>query len=109
MQAEWDAYAAATPLMRLDDEELARALRDAGFLDVEVELDPGETRWQVDERTADVRLDAIEAAGELSLRQRWQAAFAPDEVERLVGHLKGLAGTTLTLLRPVAWARARKA
>lgn len=105
---EWAAHAATSPLMRLDDEALAAALRDAGFADVKVELETRQEEWSVDERSADARLDAIGAAGEPSLRERWQRAFAPDEVERLVAHLKSLSGTTLVFARVAAWVTARK-
>jgi arsenite methyltransferase len=108
VRAEWDAHAAATPLMRLDNEALAAALRDAGFEAVEVELESRDELWAVDERSVDARLDAIGAAGELSLRERWQAAFAPAEVERLVAHLKSLAGTTIEFRRAAAWVHARR-
>lgn len=105
---EWDAHAAASPLMRLDDEELAAALRDAGLADVTVELETRREEWRVDERSVEARLDAVGAAGELGLRERWRLTFEPDEVERLVAHLKSLAGTTLVFDRVAAWVTARK-
>ena len=108
VREEWDAHAASTPLMRLDDEELDRALERAGFTDVDIDLEVQTEEWLVDERTVDLRLDAIGAAGEQSLRRRWEAAFPTADVERLVAHLKSLAGTTLTFRRPGAWVRAGK-
>jgi arsenite methyltransferase len=108
VRAEWDEHAATSPLMRLDERELAHALERAGFVDVEVDLEELEETWTVDARTADARLDAIGAAGATSLRRRWQDAFAPDEVDALVAHLHGLAGRTLTFRRPQAWITARR-
>jgi arsenite methyltransferase len=108
VREEWDTYAGATPLMRLDDEELAAALRDAGFAEVAVDLETIEEPWFADEREVDARLDAIGAAGAPSLRERWQAAFAPEEVEQLVAHLKGLAGSDLVFRRVGAWVTATK-
>lgn len=48
--AEREANAAATPLARLDERELAAALRGAGFVEVEVELGESEETWAVDAR-----------------------------------------------------------
>jgi arsenite methyltransferase len=109
VREEWDAYASSSRLMRLDDEELAAALRDAGLADVVVELELREEEWAVDERSVGVRLGAVGAAGEPSLRERWQAAFAPDEVDRLVAHLESLSGTTIAFRRAAAWVTGRKA
>jgi arsenite methyltransferase len=106
--AEWQAHACSSPLMRLDDERLAEALVDACFEDVIVELELIEDHWHVDARTVELRLDAVGAAGEPSLRQRWGRAFEPAEVDALVAHLHGLAGETITMQRPQAWATARK-
>jgi ubiquinone/menaquinone biosynthesis C-methylase UbiE len=105
---QWEAHAAASPLMRLDDEELGEALRSAGFAEVTIELETGQEDWAIDERSVDARLDAIGAAGELSLRQRWAREFTPAELELLVGHIKSLAGTTLSFVRVGAWVTARK-
>jgi len=106
--AEWAAHVVATPLMRLDDEALAAALRDAGFADVEVELGARDEPWDVDERSVDAQLDAVGAAGEPALRERWARTFAPDEVDALVAHLKSLAGTTLVFRRVEAWVTATR-
>jgi arsenite methyltransferase len=103
---EWEAHAAAAPLMRFDDEAFAAALRDAGFVDVRVNLEESEESWDVDERSVDARLDAIGFAGESSLRERWTRTFEPAEFEQLVAHLKGLSGTTLTFRRAAAWVTA---
>jgi ubiquinone/menaquinone biosynthesis C-methylase UbiE len=105
---EWRAHQATSPLFRLDDEELVVAFAAAGFEEVRVELEELEERWTVDPRTADARLDAVGAAGAESLRQRWQRAFAPAEIDALVAHLHGLAGRTLTFRRPQAWITARR-
>jgi arsenite methyltransferase len=105
---EWRAYASSSPLLRLDDEVLAGALDAAGFADVAVELEEIEEQWTVDARSVDARLDAVPAAGALSLRERWRQAFTADEVDALAAHLHGLAGETLTFRRPQAWITARR-
>ena len=105
---EWARYVARSPLARLDDDELAAALVRAGFEQVDVELEVREESWTVDDRTVAARLDAVGAAGQPSLRQRWQEAFEPAEVDALVAHLRSLAGTTLTFRRAGAWVTARK-
>jgi SAM-dependent methyltransferase len=105
---EWGEHAAASRLMRFADEEFAAALTAAGFADVGVALETSEEEWLVDETSADARLDAVGAAGELSLRGRWALAFEPAELEQLVSHLKSLAGTTIAFDRAVAWVTARK-
>ena len=101
--AEWERYAASSPVLRLDDLELKEALEDAGFRDVAVEVEVLDDEWTVDDRTVDVRLDAVGAAGQPSLRERWRAEFAPEELELLVGHLRSLAGQRVTFRRPQAW------
>jgi len=106
--AEWEEHARTTPLLRFDDEALARELAAAGFADVRVALETETEEWTVDARSADARLDAVGAAGELSLRERWRRAFAPDELDALVAHLHGLAGRTLAFARPHAWVTARR-
>jgi ubiquinone/menaquinone biosynthesis C-methylase UbiE len=106
--AEWERHAAKSPLMRLDDRELAYALESAGFRDVHVELEVLEDEWTVDDRTIDVRLDAIGAAGEASLRERWQREFGTDELDRLLDRLKSLRGQTVTFRLPQAWVTARR-
>jgi arsenite methyltransferase len=106
--AEWEAYAATSSLLRFDDEALAAALRDAGFADVTVELETGEEEWLVDERSADARLDAVGAAGEPTLRERWARAFEPAELELLTAHLQALAGTALTFRSVAAWVTATR-
>jgi arsenite methyltransferase len=106
--AEWEAHAATSPLMRFDDESLAAALREAGFADVTVELEAGEEEWLVDERSVEARLDAVGAAGEPTLRERWARTFEPADLETLVAHLKALGGTTLTFRRVAAWVTATR-
>lgn len=105
---EWEAHASTSQLMRLDEGAFSRALGDAGFADVVVELEEIQELWTVDERTVDLRLDAVGAAGQPSLRERWAAAFEPAEVDALVAHLHSLTGQTLTFRRPQAWITARR-
>jgi hypothetical protein len=62
----------------------------------------------VDERSVDARLGAVGAATEPSLRERWAQTFDPGDLALLVGHLKSLAGTTVTFDRVAAWVAARK-
>jgi arsenite methyltransferase len=100
--------AASDPLMRLDANELAAQLEAAGFteLDAAVE-DPGED-WLVTPATVAARLDTTGGPGRPSLRERWQASFAPAEVDALVAHLESLAGTTVRFSRPQLFLRARR-
>jgi ubiquinone/menaquinone biosynthesis C-methylase UbiE len=105
---EWAGHASTSAVLRLDDEELAAALRAAGLADVVVEVETTEEVWTVDDRSVDARLDAVGAAGQPSLRERWSRAFEADEVGALVAHLHSLAGETLTFLRPQAWITARR-
>jgi arsenite methyltransferase len=106
--AEWERHAAARPMMQLDERKLATALEAAGFAEVQVELEVLDDEWQVDERTVDVRLDAIGAAGEPSLRGRWRREFSAADLDLLVERLRSLTGQTLTLRRPLAWVTARR-
>ncbi len=107
--ALWQEVTAHDPLMQLDADALAVELGDAGFADVAAAVeDPGE-EWLVTEESVDARLDAVGAPGQLSLRQRWQEAFAPAETEALVGHLKSLAGGTIRFRRPELFLSARRA
>jgi arsenite methyltransferase len=105
----WAAAAAADPLMRLDADELAAELVAAGFTDLDAAVeDPGEA-WLVTPATVDARLDATGGPGHPSLRERWQAAFLPAEVDALVAHLESLAGTTVRFRRPQLFLSARRA
>jgi arsenite methyltransferase len=107
--ALWEEVAAGDPLMRLDADVFAAQLGEAGFTDVAAAVeDPGE-EWLVTEQSADARLDAVGAPGLPSLRQRWQAAFAPAEVEALVAQLRSLAGDTIRFRRPELFLSARRA
>jgi ubiquinone/menaquinone biosynthesis C-methylase UbiE len=106
--AEWERYAASSVMMRLDERDFARVLEATGFHDVRVELEALDDTWHVDDRTIDVRLDAVGAAGEPSLRQRWEREFSDTDVQRLVERLRSLAGETLTFRRPLAWVTARR-
>jgi arsenite methyltransferase len=105
---EWEAHASTSQLGRLDDVQLSRALEASGFADVIVELEEIEELWTVDERSVEMRLDAVGAAGQQSLRERWTAAFEPADVDALVAHLHSLAGQTLAFRRPQAWITARR-
>jgi SAM-dependent methyltransferase len=92
--------AAADASQRLDPDDLAAALAGAGLVDVDLAVeDPGEA-WLVTDESVDARLDARSAPGRPSLRERWHAAFDASEVDVLVAHLKGLAGTTVNVRRP---------
>jgi ubiquinone/menaquinone biosynthesis C-methylase UbiE len=107
--ALWREAAAHDPLLHLDADALAAQLGEAGFAEVAAAVeDPGE-EWLVTEESVDARLDAVGAPGQLSLRQRWQEAFAPAETEALVGHLKSLAGGTIRFRRPELFLSARRA
>jgi SAM-dependent methyltransferase len=105
---EWEAHAAGNPLLRLDDEELAAALGAAGFVDVAVDYEVREEPWEIDARTVDQRLDAVGAAGQHSLRDRWRARLGDETTESLVAHLHSLAGQTIVFRRPQAWITARR-
>jgi arsenite methyltransferase len=71
------------PMLNFDESDLERSFRDAG-LDVDVELGVDE-----DEFPAERYLDQVGAPGRPTVRQRWQASFAPDEVEELVAFVTG--------------------
>jgi arsenite methyltransferase len=108
VHAVWEELAAADPLLRLDAAELSAQLEAGGFVDLDAAIeDPGE-EWVVTESSADARLDATAGPGHPSLRERWQAAFAPAEVDELVAHLKSLAGTTIRFRRPQLFLSARR-
>jgi arsenite methyltransferase len=96
------------PLSRLDADELARLLRAAGFAEVEAEVEASDDPWEVTEEGVDLRLDAVAAPGRPSRRERWREWYSAEEVERLVAHLKGLAGTTLPLRWVSLWLTARR-
>jgi SAM-dependent methyltransferase len=103
----WEEAAAADPLLRLDADVLAGQLAEAGFVDLQAAVeDPGED-WLVTAESADARLDATGGPGLPSLRERWQAALTPAEVDELVAHLKSLAGTTVQFRRPQLFLTAR--
>jgi arsenite methyltransferase len=105
---EWEAHAAADPLFRLDDEELADALAAAGFADVAVEYEVLEDVWEIEPRSIDSRLGSVSAAGQLSLRDRWRKNLGEQATESLVAHLHSLAGQTIVFRRPQAWVTARR-
>jgi arsenite methyltransferase len=89
----------ATGLVALDERELERLLAAAGFVSVELDVREWFEDWTVTAESADARFDSVPAAGEPSLRQRWESAFPAADVERLVSHLKGLTGQTLKFKR----------
>jgi ubiquinone/menaquinone biosynthesis C-methylase UbiE len=108
VREEAEAAAATSVLMRFDEERFAQELAEAGFVNVDVAAEEPVEEWSVTEASVDLRLDAVGAPGQSTLRERWQAAFEPGEREALVGHLKGLSGMTLRLRRPQAFVAARK-
>lgn len=105
---EWERYAAATPLLRFDDVQLVEELEGAGFEELDVLVEDVGEEWVVTEESVDVRLEAVGAPGEPSLRARWGEAFRAAEVDALVGHLKSLAGTTIEFRRRAVFVAARK-
>ena len=107
--ALWEELAAADPLQRLDADALEALFAGAGFVDLRASVeDPGDD-WLVSVESVDARLDARGGPGDPTLRERWQAAFAPDEVHALVQHLHGLAGQTIAFRRPQLYLSARRA
>lgn len=105
---EWEAHVQVDPLLRLDDAELEEALTRAGFADVTVDYEVLEDVWTIDAPSVESRLNAVSAAGQLSLRERWQRHLGREATEALVAHLHSLAGRTLTFERPQAWVTARR-
>jgi len=71
------------PMLNFDESELERFFTDAG-LSVVVELGVDEH-----EVPADRYLNQVGAPGRPTLLERWHAAFAPAEVERLIHFLAG--------------------
>jgi hypothetical protein len=103
----WEEFAATDPLQRLDADVLAAACEGAGFGELRASVeDPGEA-WLVTEESVDARLDARGAPAHPTVRERWQAAFAPDEVDASSG-TPGLAGDD-RLQRPQLYLSARRA
>jgi arsenite methyltransferase len=98
--AEGDAYMARdSGLVSFDEDEFGRALDRAGFTSIEPDLQEESEEWNVTPASAAARLDAVPAAGEPSLRERWGQAFTREEVSRLTTHLQGLEGATLKFRR----------
>jgi SAM-dependent methyltransferase len=94
------------PLQRLDADTLRAAFE--GWADVAIDVeDPGD-EWHVTRESAHARLDATGAPGQPSLRERWEQAFTPEEVQTLVARLESLAGGTVTFRRPEAYVTARR-
>jgi SAM-dependent methyltransferase len=96
------------PGRHLDAARLAATLAGAGFVEVATSVDERTEDWLVEAGSIDARLDARDGAGLRTIRERWQAAFAPDEVEALLAHLRSLAGSTIALRRPRLVAAARR-
>lgn len=96
------------PLSRLDAGELAELLCAAGFADVDADVEETDDPWEVTEQSVDLRLDAVAAPGRRSRRERWRERYAPAEVERLVAHMKALAGSTVQLRWVSLWLTARR-
>ena len=94
-------------LAALGREGLSTAFAAAGFEQVSVEVETVAEPWTVDEQSLARRLDARDAAGGPSLRERWRESLGEPDLEALVAHLNGLAGETLTLRRAEAWLTAR--
>jgi ubiquinone/menaquinone biosynthesis C-methylase UbiE len=107
--ADSTELAATDRLRRLDAAALAARLGEAGFVDVDPQVDDRGEEWLVTAESVDARLDVPAGPGSPSLRERWQAAFSPGEVESLVAHLQSLAGTTITFRRPHLFLSARRA
>jgi SAM-dependent methyltransferase len=81
-----ELYATADdPMVDFDESDLERFFAGAG-LEVAVELDVDEH-----EVPAERYLTQVGAPGRPTVLERWRAAFAPAEVERLVDHLAGRA------------------
>jgi hypothetical protein len=108
IRAEWETFAAADPLQRLDPDEIVAQLERAGFDAVERSIeDPGE-EWAVTAESVDMRLDARGAPAAPSARERWRAAFGEDGLAAIETHLKSLAGTTVIFRRPQLFLSARR-
>jgi arsenite methyltransferase len=98
----------ADRLPDVDADSLTARLSGAGFTAVEAAVeDLGET-WLVTEASLDARLDATGDTATRSLRERWQDAFTPPEVDTLVLHLRSLAGTTISFRAPQLFLSARR-
>jgi hypothetical protein len=81
-----ELYATADdPMVDFDESDLERFFAGAG-LEVAVELEVDEH-----EVPAERYLTQVGAPGRPTVLERWQAAFAPAEVERLVDHFAGRA------------------
>jgi arsenite methyltransferase len=106
--ALWEEFAATDPLQRLDAAVLEAALESAGFVELRASSeDPGD-EWLVTEASVDARLDARGGPDHPTVRERWQAVFAPTEVDALVGHLRSFEGTTIAFRRPQLYLSARR-
>lgn len=98
--AEGDAYMnRKAGLVAFNEHDLQQKLVLAGFDSIKADIREEWEEWEVTSESADARLDAVPAAGEPSLRDRWTQTFAPDELERLVAHLRGLSGAALKFKR----------
>jgi len=98
--AEGDGYMSGrSGLLSFDEDEFQGLLSRAGFESISTDIREEWEDWLVTPEGADARLDAVPSADSPSLRDRWQEAFSPEEVSRLVDHLKGLAGTMVKFRR----------
>jgi SAM-dependent methyltransferase len=95
------------PISRLEPELFVAALEREG-LTVQYDLDQVDEEWAITEQGVDRRLDAVGAPGQPTRRQRWQARYDEAEVDRLVDHLKSLAGTSVRLRWTHLWLTAQK-
>jgi arsenite methyltransferase len=108
IRTEWETFAAADPLQRLDPDELEAQLKAAGFTALERSIeDPGE-EWVVTEDSVAARLDARGSPTARSARERWREAFGDEGLDAIEAHLNGLAGTTITFRRPQLFLSARR-
>ena len=92
----------------LDPDELGHALAEAGFTDIDVAIDDAGEERLVTAESVEARLAAKRDADSPSLRERFEATFAPDEVDALVAHLKRLAGTTVRFEARQLFLKARR-
>jgi arsenite methyltransferase len=84
--AEWEGASYEDPndpMLNFDEDDLQRTFRDAGFLDVSGELDPGEG-----EMSGDRMLTAVGAPGRISLLEAWAQVFPDDIVDRLAAAIR---------------------
>jgi SAM-dependent methyltransferase len=81
------------PLSRFDDDVLVEFLATNGFEQVERDLEEWDTSWEVTPEAVEIRMNAIAAPGQPSTKGRWVSSFGPEAAERVLAHVKSLAGT----------------